>query len=65
MLYNTSSPQDQQEMIKTKKGLGEFMGNSMFVLAGIIAAGAVLKYFGLEKAAAVSYSIAFKLPYVY
>ncbi|AGL03438.1 hypothetical protein Desgi_4183 [Desulfoscipio gibsoniae DSM 7213] len=52
-------------MIKTKKGLGEFMGNSMFVLAGIIAAGAVLKYFGLEKAAAVSYSIAFKLPYVY
>jgi len=51
--YNTSSPQDQQEMIK--KGLGEFMGNSLFVLAGIMAGGAVLQYFGLEMAATASW----------
>ncbi|KAF1084292.1 hypothetical protein SPSYN_02068 [Sporotomaculum syntrophicum] len=51
--YNTSSPQKQQEMIK--KGLGEFMGNSLFFLAGIFAAGAVLQYFGLEMAAATSW----------
>lgn len=51
--YNTSNAEDRKVM--SEKGIGEFMGNGLFVLAAVLALGNLGKYLGYPVAQTVSW----------
>ena len=53
--YNTSKAEDRKVM--SEKGIGEHMGNGLFVLAAILALGNLGKYLGYPAAQLVSWAL--------